>query len=190
MDQRTEAKPDGAQRRGWMRFSVRRLFLAITIACVLGGVTTVVANRIAAENERVDRTNDLLMRVSGLLWEASPVYFSVRAGGRDATSLQSHDGPHRRLYRIGAVHLDIEPSAAKMTPAELGSHLLEYYSEAIGHGIGGAFYSTSEHRLPSGQHISTAILSTQDADLLFVDALIDPTKREAVVRIMVVVASD
>ena len=52
-----------------MRFSVRRLFLAITLVCVLGGVATVVANRIAAENERVDRTNDLLMRVTGLLWE-------------------------------------------------------------------------------------------------------------------------
>lgn len=190
MDESMEAKSSGEQRRGWMRFSVRRLFLAITLVCVLGGIATVVANRIAAENKRIDRTNDLLMRVTGLLWEASPVHFSVRAGGCDALSLQSHNGPHRRLYRIGAVHLDIEPSGAKMTPAELGSHLLDHYAEEIGHGIGGALYSTSDHPLPSGQHISTAILSTQDADLLFVDALIDPTKREAVVRMMVVVAAN
>src|SRR5689334_7610634 len=98
MDQSTEVKFGGAQGRGWMRFSVRRFFLAITLMCVVGGVATVIANRIAAENERVDRTNDLLMRVTGLLWEASPVHFSVRAGGHDATSLQSHDGPHRGLY--------------------------------------------------------------------------------------------
>lgn len=190
MDQSTEAKSSSQQRRSWMRFSVRRLFLAITLVCVLGGIATVVANRIAVEIERGSRTNDLLMRVTELLWETSPAHFSVRAGGRDPTILQSHDGAHRHLYRIGAVHLDIEPSAAEMTPTELGNHLLKHYAEAIGHGIGGAFYSTSEHQLPSGQHLSTAILSTQDADLLFVDALIDPAKQEAIVRMMAVAASD
>jgi hypothetical protein len=190
MNQSTEAKSSSVQRRGWMRFSVRRLFLAFTVVCVLGGAATVVINRTAVENERADRTNDLLMRVTELLWETSPEHFSVRAGGRDATILGAHNGPHRHLYRIGAVHLDIEPSAAEMTPPELGSRLLEHYAEAIGHGIGGAFYSTSEHQLPSGQHLSTAILSTRDADLLFVDALIDPAKQEAIVRMMAVAASD
>jgi hypothetical protein len=190
MDQSTEARSSGEQRCCWMRFSVRQLFLAITLVCILGGVATSIANRIAAENERVDRTNDLLMRVTGQLWEAAPVHFSIRTGGRDALGLESHNGPHRRLYRIGAVHLDIEPSGAKMTPPELGGHVLEYYAEAIGHGIGGAFYSTSDYLLPSGQHISTAILSTQDADLLFVDAIVDTTNGEAIVRVMVVVAYD
>ena len=77
-----------------------------------------------------------------------------------------------------------------MTPAELSDHLLEYYAEKVGHGIGGAIYSTSNHQLLSGPHVTTAVLSTRDADLLLVDALVDTTKREAIVRVMVFVASD
>jgi hypothetical protein len=187
-EQSTEASPDGTRRR-WMRFSVRRLFLLLTMICIVAGVATTIANRIAIERERVDRTNELLWRVDKQLWEAPPPHFS-RADGGNLPDLQSHNGPHRRLYRVDAVHLRIEPGGAQMTPAELASYLLKFYAEQIGHDIGGALYSTTSHPLPSGHQLSTAILSTQDADLLLIDALVDLPNREAVVRAMVIVASD
>lgn len=170
-----------------MRFSVRKLLLLVTVACLLVGVVTMLKLEFEASHQRVERTNELLFAVLDQVGGV-PAHFSILSRGNNEDAVLDYQ-IHRQLYQGHTISLEIDSTGAQMSSTELRSRLIDYYVKELGRRFRG-IYSSVELPLPGGQQLSTAALSNENGDILFVEAAADPAERQAVVRVLVFVADN